>query len=212
MAEPVLVCLPGCWLHRRRGQLERHPERRKIFFRSFWSADGHLRRLPLAGPDALLRLLGAVACSYGYLIAMYAARMDLRPRSSSFSSPLSLRAVLVALLWLYAQTGSFDFVTLQISSLTFVSCGPMCWCRRVSLRLRRQSAVFPLHGWLADTFNEAPVALAMVVSGKLASTPCSASTSTLPVQPGSSSYLIALASSHPLWSVLALVQARLLRR
>ncbi len=27
--------------------------------------------------------------------------------------------------------------------------------------------VFPLHGWLADTFNEAPVAMAMVVAGKL---------------------------------------------
>jgi NADH-quinone oxidoreductase subunit M len=27
--------------------------------------------------------------------------------------------------------------------------------------------VFPLHGWLADTFCEAPVALAMVVAGKL---------------------------------------------
>jgi len=27
--------------------------------------------------------------------------------------------------------------------------------------------VFPLHGWLADTFSEAPVALAMVIAGKL---------------------------------------------
>jgi NADH-quinone oxidoreductase subunit M len=27
--------------------------------------------------------------------------------------------------------------------------------------------VFPLHGWVADTFSEAPVALAMVVAGKL---------------------------------------------
>ena len=27
--------------------------------------------------------------------------------------------------------------------------------------------VFPLHGWLADTYGEAPVALAMVVAGKL---------------------------------------------
>ena len=27
--------------------------------------------------------------------------------------------------------------------------------------------VFPLHGWLADTFSEAPVAMAMVVAGKL---------------------------------------------
>ncbi len=27
--------------------------------------------------------------------------------------------------------------------------------------------LFPLHGWLADTYNEAPVALAMVVAGKL---------------------------------------------
>jgi NADH-quinone oxidoreductase subunit M len=27
--------------------------------------------------------------------------------------------------------------------------------------------IFPLHGWLADTYSEAPVALAMVVAGKL---------------------------------------------
>ena len=27
--------------------------------------------------------------------------------------------------------------------------------------------VFPLHGWIADTFSEAPVAMAMVVAGKL---------------------------------------------
>jgi NADH-quinone oxidoreductase subunit M len=44
----------------------------------------------------------------------------------------------------------------------------LCW---VALALLFAFAVkvpvFPLHGWLADTFSEAPVALAMIVAGKL---------------------------------------------
>ncbi len=38
---------------------------------------------------------------------------------------------------------------------------------RFSFAFAVKVPVFPLHGWLADTFSEAPVAMAMVVAGKL---------------------------------------------
>jgi NADH-quinone oxidoreductase subunit M len=104
------------------------------------------------------------------LIAMYGRKDGPKAAVKFFlftfipSAPL-----LVALLWLYAQTGSFDFVTLQIliahGSFPAV---PMFWVAVAFLfAFAVKVPVFPLHGWLADTFNEAPVALAMVVAGKL---------------------------------------------
>jgi NADH-quinone oxidoreductase subunit M len=77
--------------------------------------------------------------------------------------------LLVAILWLYARTGSFDFVTLQraIADGTFAA-GPLWWAAFAFLfAFAVKVPIFPLHGWLADTFSEAPVALAMVVAGKL---------------------------------------------
>jgi NADH-quinone oxidoreductase subunit M len=77
--------------------------------------------------------------------------------------------LLVAILWLYARTGSFDFVTLQI----LIAHGnfpayQMFWVALAFLlAFAVKVPVFPLHGWLADTYCEAPVALAMVVAGKL---------------------------------------------
>jgi NADH-quinone oxidoreductase subunit M len=79
--------------------------------------------------------------------------------------------LLVAILWLYSrrETGSFDFVTLQhVIASGAIPAGTLWW---VSLAFLFAFAVkvpiFPLHGWLADTFSEAPVAMAMVVAGKL---------------------------------------------
>ena len=104
------------------------------------------------------------------LIAIYGRKDGPRAAVKFFlftfipSAPL-----LVALLWLYARTGSFDFVTLQIL-ITHGSfpAGPMCWAAAAFLfAFAVKVPVFPLHGWLADTFSEAPVALAMVVAGKL---------------------------------------------
>jgi len=44
----------------------------------------------------------------------------------------------------------------------------LCWAALAFLfAYAVKVPVFPLHGWLADTFSEAPVALAMVVAGKL---------------------------------------------
>ncbi|MGD0730983.1 MAG: NADH-quinone oxidoreductase subunit M [Terracidiphilus sp.] len=77
--------------------------------------------------------------------------------------------LLVAILWLYARTGSFDFITLQI--LLAHGSFPAASLYWVALAFLFAFAVkvpvFPLHGWLGDTFSEAPVALAMVVAGKL---------------------------------------------
>jgi NADH-quinone oxidoreductase subunit M len=104
------------------------------------------------------------------LIAMYGRKDGPRAALKFFlftfipSAPL-----LVAILWLYAKTGSFDFATLQlwIASGTLPA-GALCWASLAFLfAFAVKVPVFPLHGWVADTFSEAPVALAMVVAGKL---------------------------------------------
>ena len=77
--------------------------------------------------------------------------------------------LLVAILWLYTRTSTFDFATLQlfIASGAFPA-GPLCWVAFAFLfAFAVKVPVFPLHGWVADTYSEAPVALAMVVAGKL---------------------------------------------
>jgi len=44
----------------------------------------------------------------------------------------------------------------------------MCWIAAAFLfAFAVKVPVFPLHGWLADSFSEAPVALAMIIAGKL---------------------------------------------
>lgn len=84
---------------------------------------------------------------------------------------LSSALLLVALLWLYAKTGTFDFVaTQQFLAQNGAFLSPQAlWL--VSLGFLVAFAVkvpvFPLHGWLADVFSEAPTAMAMVVAGKL---------------------------------------------
>jgi NADH-quinone oxidoreductase subunit M len=77
--------------------------------------------------------------------------------------------LLVAILWLYTQTGSFDYTAIQQTILSgLLPAGALGW---VSLAFLLAFAVkvpvFPLHGWLADAFSEAPVALAMIIAGKL---------------------------------------------
>ena len=77
--------------------------------------------------------------------------------------------LLVAILWLYAQTGTFNFADLQYQIASGVlPAGALFWVALAFLfAFAVKVPVFPLHGWLADTFSEAPVALAMVVAGKL---------------------------------------------
>jgi len=146
-------------------------ERRKVFFALFL-----VQQTAMFGVFISLDLM----VYYGFwelslvpmaiLIAMYGRKDGPKAAVKFFlftfipSAPL-----LVAILWLYAQTGSFDFATLQIliAHGSFPA-GPMCWVAFAFLfAFAVKVPVFPLHGWLADTFSEAPVALAMVVAGKL---------------------------------------------
>jgi NADH-quinone oxidoreductase subunit M len=146
-------------------------ERRKIFFVLFL-----VQQTAMFGVFISLDLM----LYYGFwelslvpmaiLIAMYGRKNGPKAAVKFFlftfipSAPL-----LVALLWLYAQTGSFDFATLQILiAHGSLPAGPMFWVALAFLfAFAVKVPVFPLHGWLADTFAEAPVAMAMVVAGKL---------------------------------------------
>ncbi len=78
---------------------------------------------------------------------------------------------LVAILYLYAKTGTFDFVELQarLSAGTIsIAPGALWWVALAFLfAFAVKVPVFPLHGWLGDVFSEAPTAMAMVVAGKL---------------------------------------------
>src|SRR5450631_1902566 len=104
------------------------------------------------------------------LIAMYGRSEGSRAALKFFlftfipSAPL-----LVAILWLYAKTGSFQFSELQaLIAYGQFPAASLCWVALAFLfAFAVKVPVFPLHGWLADTFSEAPVALAMVVAGKL---------------------------------------------
>jgi NADH-quinone oxidoreductase subunit M len=146
-------------------------ERRKLFFALFL-----IQQTAMLGVFLSLDLM----VYYGFwelslvpmaiLIAMYGRKDGPKAALKFFlftfipSAPL-----LVAILWLYAQTGSFDFTMLQYNIASgILPAGPLCWAALAFLfAFAVKVPVFPLHGWLADTFSEAPVALAMVVAGKL---------------------------------------------
>ena len=78
---------------------------------------------------------------------------------------------LVAILYIYAKAGTFDFVQLQyMLAGGSVGLAPraLFWLSLAFLvAFAVKVPVFPLHGWLADAIQEAPVAMAMVVAGKL---------------------------------------------
>ncbi len=78
---------------------------------------------------------------------------------------------LVAILYLYAKTGTFDFVEVQAQLASgHLGIGPVAlwWTAFAFLfAFAVKVPVFPLHGWLADVFQEAPTAMAIVVAGKL---------------------------------------------
>jgi len=146
-------------------------ERRKVFYSLFL-----VQQTAMVGVFISLDLM----VYYGFwelslvpmaiLIAMYGRKDGPKAALKFFlytfipSAPL-----LVAILWLYARTGSFDFATLQILiHHGLFPAGALCWVSLAFLfAFAVKVPVFPLHGWLADTFSEAPVALAMVVAGKL---------------------------------------------
>lgn len=104
------------------------------------------------------------------LIAMYGRKEGVKAAVRFFlftfipSAPL-----LVAILWLYAHTGTFQFTELQILiAHGALPAGALWWCALAFLvAFAVKVPVFPLHGWLAPAYGEAPVALAMVIAGKL---------------------------------------------
>ena len=104
------------------------------------------------------------------LIAMYGRKDGPHAAGRFFlftfipSAPL-----LVAIIYLYTLTGTFNFQQLQYNIATgVIPMGALFWCGLAFLfAFAVKVPVFPLHGWLAETFSEAPVALAMVVAGKL---------------------------------------------
>jgi NADH-quinone oxidoreductase subunit M len=77
--------------------------------------------------------------------------------------------LLVAILWLYAKTNTFDFAALQAAIASgSIPAGLLCWAALAFLvAFAVKVPVLGLHGWLPDTFSEAPVSMAMVVAGKL---------------------------------------------
>jgi NADH-quinone oxidoreductase subunit M len=146
-------------------------ERRKIYFALFL-----VQQTAMFGVFISLDLM----LYYGFwelslvpmaiLIAMYGRKDGPKAALKFFlftfipSAPL-----LVAILWIYARTGTFDFHTLQIliAQGSFAP-GPLYWVAFAFLvAFAVKVPLFPLHGWLADTYSEAPVALAMIVAGKL---------------------------------------------
>ena len=79
--------------------------------------------------------------------------------------------LLVALLWLYARTGTFDLPTLQAMAAahTISPSWHALWiCSLVFLvAFGVKVPIFPLHGWLQEAVSEAPTAAVMVLAGKL---------------------------------------------
>ena len=79
--------------------------------------------------------------------------------------------LLVGILWIYAQTGTFDLPQLQALAEHHAIPGTSAALWLASLAFLFAFAVkvpvFPLHGWLSDAIAEAPTAAVMVLAGKL---------------------------------------------
>ena len=79
--------------------------------------------------------------------------------------------LLVAILWLFTRTGTFDLPTLQALAATHSISGNTTALLLCALAFLVAFAVkvpiLPLHGWLRDAIAEAPTAAVMVLAGKL---------------------------------------------
>lgn len=146
-------------------------ERRKVFYSLFL-----VQQTAMFGVFVSLDLM----VYYGFwelslvpmaiLIVMYGRKEGTKAASKFFlftfipSAPL-----LVAILWLYARTGTFSFVELQMLLASgAIPAGPLFWIALAFLfAFAVKVPLFPLHGWLGDAISEAPVALSMVIAGKL---------------------------------------------
>ncbi len=79
--------------------------------------------------------------------------------------------LLVGMLWIYAQTGTFDLPQLQQLASThgISSNSAALWLASLAFlfAFAVKVPVFPLHGWLSDAIAEAPTAAVMILAGKL---------------------------------------------
>ena len=79
--------------------------------------------------------------------------------------------LLVAMVWLYARTGTFDLPTLQaLAAAHHISPDnhALWFCSLAFLvAFAVKVPIFPLHGWLKDAIQEGPTAAIMVLAGKL---------------------------------------------
>ena len=79
--------------------------------------------------------------------------------------------LLVAMVWLYARTGTFDLPTLSALAAThsISTNSTALWLASLAFlaAFAVKVPVFPLHGWLSDAVAEAPTAAVMVLAGKL---------------------------------------------
>jgi NADH-quinone oxidoreductase subunit M len=79
--------------------------------------------------------------------------------------------LLVAVLWLYVKTGTFDVPELmaKAASHSISTNESALWLASLAFlfAFAVKVPVFPLHGWLADAVAEAPTAAVMVLVGKL---------------------------------------------
>ena len=78
--------------------------------------------------------------------------------------------LLVAMIWVYAQTGTFDLPTITAAMVQHpvsASASAM-WVASLGflLAFAVKVPVFPLHGWLGDAIFEGPTAAIMVLAGK----------------------------------------------
>jgi NADH-quinone oxidoreductase subunit M len=79
--------------------------------------------------------------------------------------------LLVAILWLYNLTGTFDLPTLQALAaahhLAATSTALLLCSIAFLVAFAVKIPIFPLHGWLQEAVAEAPTAAVMVLAGKL---------------------------------------------
>ncbi|HVG27405.1 MAG TPA: NADH-quinone oxidoreductase subunit M [Acidobacteriaceae bacterium] len=79
--------------------------------------------------------------------------------------------LLVAMLWLYARTGTFDLPELQLLAARHAispDAGALFLCALAFVfAFGVKVPIFPLHGWLSDAIQEAPTAAAMIIAAKL---------------------------------------------
>jgi NADH-quinone oxidoreductase subunit M len=80
--------------------------------------------------------------------------------------------LLVAILWLYARTGTFDLPTLAaLAAHNGISSNTTAlWIASLGFlfAFAVKVPIFPFHGWLVDAVSEAPTAAVMVLAGKTA--------------------------------------------